>query len=86
MIKRYVASYVNRLTKEDMTVFLESQHLYLSDQEKDFCFSYIKKNWPLIFSDQDKIFKDLKANLTHTTYNQLEPILLFYQNKYQSYL
>lgn len=86
MIKRYVEKFVNNLTLNEVKIYLNRENIFLSDEEYQFCFLYIKKNWSLIFDNQVKIFKDLKQNLKPTTYNQIEPILLFYQKKYQSFL
>ncbi len=86
MIKRYVEKFVNNLTIDEVKTYLNREQIFLTEDEYQFCFSYIKKNWPLLFCNQDKIFRDLKENLKSTTYNQIEPILLFYQKKYQSFL
>lgn len=86
MIKRYVSNYIHKLTKEEMIGYLSKENITLKPQEIDFLFSYIKKNWNLIFDNQDKIFSDLKQNLTSTTYTKIEPILIFYKEKYKSYL
>lgn len=86
MIKRYVSSYVSKLTMEEFEKMLEKQNVSLSSKEKVFCFQYIKKNWSLLFENREQIFTDLKNNLTSTSYLQIEPILLFYQKKYASYL
>lgn len=86
MIKRYVSNYINKLTKEEMILFLKKENIVLNNEETEFLFSYIKKNWKLIFDNQDKIFLDLKENLNITTYIKIEPILIFYKEKYKSYL
>lgn len=86
MMRRYVAAYMNKLTKEDMIEALKKENIVLNRQEEEFAFAYIKKNWNLIFDNQEKIFSDLKQNLTSTTYQKIEPILLFYQKKYKCYL
>jgi hypothetical protein len=86
MIKRYVASYIDSLKKEDIVSFLKGENIVLSDDEIDFCFSYIKKNWSLLFENQNQIFLDLKNHLNPTTYKQVLPILEFYQKKYKNYL
>lgn len=86
MIKRYVSNYVNKLTKEEMINILKKENISINDKDIDFLFSYVKKNWNFIFDNQDKIFLDLKENLNITTYNQIEPILIFYKEKYKCYL
>jgi len=86
MIKLYISKYVNKLSKEEMVNFLMKENIILNEKEIDFLFSYIKKNWKLIFDNQDKIFLDLKENLNITTYTKIEPILIFYKEKYKSYL
>lgn len=86
MIKRYVSNAVRKLTKEEMVELLKKENIIPTKQEIDFLFLYIKKNWSFIFDNQDKIFLDLKQNLTSTTYYKIEPILNFYKEKYKSYL
>jgi hypothetical protein len=86
MMKRYVEKFVNNLTLDDVKMYLAKENIFMTEEEVQFCFSYIKKNWHFIFDNQAKIFQDLKHNLNLTTYNQIEPILLSYQKKYQSFL
>lgn len=86
MIKRYVERYINNLTKSNAIDLLKKENIHLSDSEIDLCFNYIKKNWFLLFENQEKIFSDLSNLLNPTSYNQIKPILLYYQKKYSSYL
>ena len=86
VIKRYVENYINKLTKEEAKVFLDKENIHLSKDEEDACFLYVKKNWHLLFENQEKIFSDLKNILNPTSYNHIKPILLSYLKKYSSYL
>lgn len=86
MIKRYVQNYIKNLKYEDMISYIKKEGISLTDKEYQFLFTYIKKNWELLFCNREQIFKDLKHSLSSTTYLKIEPILLFYQEKYKSYL
>jgi hypothetical protein len=86
MLKKYVYSYIKNLKYDDMVKFINKENIFLSDSEYQFLFEYTKKNWELLFTNRDKIFKDLKASLNSITYSKIEPILLMYQEKYKSYL
>lgn len=86
MIKKYVEKFINNLTKEDLNNYLKRENIILDIDEFNFCFNYIKKNWNLLFINHGQILSDLKLNLKPTTYKQIEPILINYQNKYKNYL
>lgn len=86
MIKRYVQNYIKKLRYEDMISYINKENIYLTEEEYQFLFAYIKKNWELLFCSREQIFKDLKTSLSSTTYLKIEPILLSYQEKYKAYL
>lgn len=86
MIKRYVQNYIKHLKYEDMVCYIQKEGISLTEEEYQFLFTYIKKNWCLLFSNREQIFKDLKNSLSLTTYSKIEPILLSYQEKYKAYL
>ncbi len=86
MIKRYVQNYIKKLRYEDMISYINKENIYLTEEEYQFLFAYIKKNWELLFCNREQIFKDLKTSLSSTTYLKIEPILLSYQEKYKAYL
>lgn len=86
MIKRYVQNYIKKLKYEDMISYMNKENIYLTEEEYQFLFIYIKKNWELLFCNREQIFKDLKTSLSSTTYLKIEPILLSYQEKYKAYL
>ena len=86
MIKRYVHNYIKKLRYEDMISYINKENIYLTEEEYQFLFAYIKKNWELLFCNREQIFKDLKISLSSTTYFKIEPILLSYQEKYKAYL
>lgn len=86
MIKRYVSNYIKKLKYEDMVSYMRSQNIFLSEEEYQSLFAYTKKNWELLFSNREQIYKDLKQILCPQTYLKIEPILLMYEEKYKSYL
>lgn len=86
MIKRYVQNYIKKLKYEDMVSYIKKENIYLTEEEYQFLFTYIKKNWELLFCNREQIFKDLKNSLSSNTYLKIEPILLSYQEKYKTYL
>lgn len=86
MIKKYVSNYIKKLSYEDIVNYINKQDIFLTEAEYQFLFHYTKKNWELLFSNREQIFKDLKSSLHPKTYSKIEPILLFYQEKYKSYL
>ena len=81
MIKKYVQNYIKKLRYEDMISYINKENIYLTEEEYQFLFAYIKKNWELLFCNREQIFKDLKTSLSSTTYLKIEPILLSYQEK-----
>ena len=78
MIKRYVSNYIKKLSYEDMVNYINSQGIFLTEEEYQFLFTYTKKNWELLFSNREQIFKDLKASLNSKTYLKIEPFLFLF--------
>ena len=62
-----IGAYVNKLTKEDINKFALSKGAYLSSEEIDFTYEFIKKNWkdilknPVLF-DIDRYEKYYQKN------------------------
>ncbi|MBE6140809.1 MAG: hypothetical protein E7172_04675 [Firmicutes bacterium] len=46
-----IERYMNKLTKEDISNFASSKNCELSDEELDFTFKFIKKNWAEILKN-----------------------------------
>lgn len=87
MKERFIASYVDRLTKEDILSFASANKISLSDEELEVLYDALKKNWKVIlYGNPTPIFNELKSHLSVTTFEQ--GIELFYtmKQKYQSFL
>lgn len=81
--KNELVSHINKLTKEDIFKFAEKYNIYLSKQELDFTYMFIKNNYNK-FIDNPKNFNltNYKSNFTENNFNKLTNLY----NKYSNYL
>ncbi len=82
-----IERYLNKMTKEDVNNFALSKNITLSDQELEFTYSFIKKNYQNMLKNP-KLF-DLKRYESHYTKENFSKITKVYQEysqKYANYL
>lgn len=82
-----IERYLSKLTKEDIANFAISKNIELSENELDFTYSFVKKNYKE-FLKNPKLF-DLNRYQNHYTKENFEKITKVYQEyskKYANYL
>ncbi len=82
MYKQIIKSYVEKIKKEDIIKYIDSNNYVISDKEIDTIYFYIKNYWEDFFNNKDEVFKRLKNDVSENTYIE---IMKLYQ-KYKKFL
>jgi len=81
MYKKIIKNYINNLTKSDIINFAKKENFILTDDEVEYLFKTIKKDWEIFLNeDPSPIFKNLKQNVRPEIYDY---ILEQYQKYYE---
>ncbi len=87
MKEKIIQKYVDMLTKEDIVKFASFQNEILTNNEVDFLYNIIKKEWKtIIFGDYRIILNQYKNNLSVDKWNKIENLIIEYKEKYKSFL
>ncbi len=87
MKEKIIQKYVDMLTKEDIVKFASTQNEILTNNEVDFLYNIIKKEWKtIIFGNYQVILNQYKDNLSVDKWNKIENLILEYKEKYKSFL
>lgn len=82
-----IERYINRLSKEDIYNFGVKKDIVLSEEELDFTYNFIKKNWNQMLSNPNLInFERFKNNYSSENLIKLEKLYKEYYSKYHKYL
>lgn len=87
MKEKIIQKYVDMLTKEDIVKFASFQNEILTNNEVDFLYNIIKKEWKtIIFGDYRIILNQYKNNLSVDKWNRIENLIIEYKEKYKNFL
>ncbi|MCI5552958.1 MAG: hypothetical protein MR388_03885 [Tenericutes bacterium] len=87
MKEKIIQKYVDMLTKEDIVKFASFQNEILTNNEVDFLYNIIKKEWKtIIFGDYRIILNQYKNNLSVDKWNKIENLIIEYKEKYKNFL
>ena len=82
-----IERYINKMTKEDINNFAISKNIYLSEQELDYTYDFIKKNYKTMLTSP-KLFniERYRGNFTEENFRKITKVYQEYAQKYQNYL
>lgn len=87
MKEKIIQKYVDMLTKEDIVKFASFQNEILTNNEVDFLYNIIKKEWKtIIFGNYQVILSQYKEHLSVDKWNKIENLILEYKEKYKNFL
>ena len=79
--------YINKLNKEDITNVAISKNIYLNNEELDFTYEFIKKNWKDIIKNPNLFNIDrYKNKYTPENFIKIKKVFQEYFQKYRNYL
>jgi hypothetical protein len=83
LIKRYM----EKLTKEDVNNFAISKNIFLSPEELDFTYVFIKKNWEQVIKNPKLLNLDRYQNhFSRENFSKIKKLFIEYSSKYSSFL
>ena len=79
--------YIKRMSKEDIKNFAISKNINLSDQELDFTYDFVKKNYKNFFANP-KLFniERYKNYYSKENFSKITKVFQEYTKKYANYL
>ncbi len=87
MKEQLIEKYVDKISKEDIKRFGNSNSIFLCDEEVDILYTELKKNWKVfLYGNPTPIFSELKTKVSPTTYEKGVELFYTMKQKYQSFL
>ncbi len=82
-----IKNYVNNLTKEQIDIFAKQNNVFLSPNELDFTYKFVKKNYSIILSNYKNFdFSKYKNYYSQENYIKIQNLLNMYAQKYSQFL
>lgn len=79
--------YMSQLKKEDVQNFAIKNNVSLSEEELNFTYEFVKKNWRIILSNPNAFhLEKYKDRFTEENYWKIDSLIKEYLKKYQSFL
>lgn len=87
MFSKIIENYIKNLTKNDIIIYSNNEHIDLNNNEIDIIYNIIKKDYKiLLYGDSTNIFKELKSRINSTSYYKIKYLFDSYKEKYRNYL
>lgn len=78
---------MEKLTKEDVNNFAISKNTYLSSEELDFVYVFVKKNWEQVIKNPKLLNLDrYKDHFSPENFIKIKKLFTEYSSKYQAFL
>lgn len=81
-----IKNYVSKLTKDDVKKFTLSKGINLSEEELDFTYRFIKKNYALLYVNPNIDLTKYKNNYTEENFKKIMSLIKDAKIKYAKYL
>ena len=82
-----IERFINKMSKEDIRNFASSKNINLSDEELDFTYDFIKKNYKNILTSPKLFNLDRYENkYTKENFSKITKVYQEYTQKYSNYL
>lgn len=82
-----IARYMERLKKEDVLNFAIKNNVSLSEEELDFTYLFVKKNWDKILRNPNLLnFDRFKDRYSEENFIKIQKLYQMYYQKYGHYL
>ncbi len=82
-----IERYVQKLTKEDIRTFALSKNITLSEEELQFTYDFVKKNYQNILKNPQLFdINRYKSHYTEENFSKITKVFNEYNQRYSSYL
>ncbi len=78
-----VKRYMDNLTKEQVMNFAQKNQIFLSQEELDFTYTFVKKNWEMIFRNPNLLkLERYKDKFSEENFIKIQKLFVLYYQKY----
>ena len=78
-----VKRYMDNLTKEQVMNFAQKNQIFLSQEELDFTYTFVKKNWEMIFRNPNLLrLERYKDRFSPENFVKIQKLFVMYYQKY----
>lgn len=78
-----VKRYMDNLTKEQVNDFALKNQVYLSEEELSFTYTFVKKNWEMIFRNPNLLqLERYKEHFSEENFKKIQKLFVLYYQKY----
>lgn len=78
---------MSKITKEDVNNFAKKNNVLLSEEELNFTYEFIKKNWQAILANPNMLnLERYKNNYSEENFIKIKKLVREYSIKYKNYL
>ena len=78
-----VKRYMDNLTKEQVLNFAQKNQIFLSQEELDFTYTFVKKNWEMIFRNPNLLkLQRYKDKFSEENFIKIQKLFVLYYQKY----
>lgn len=82
-----IERYMNKLTKEDVNNFAQKNNVFLNEEELDFTYVFVKKNWQTVIANPNTLNLDrYKDKFTEENLIKIKKLFKEYSIRYKNYL
>ncbi len=67
----FIKNYVNKLKKEDISLYAFKNNIILDNNELNLIYNTIKERWDEIYSNGIEVIREYKDKLKDSTYNKI---------------
>ncbi len=82
-----IERYMNKLTKTDVDNFARKNNVFLNEEELDFTYTFVKKNWFSVISNPSSLNLDrYKDKFSEENLIKMKKLFKEYSIRYKNYL
>ena len=82
-----ISRYMDKLTKDDVNNFATKKNINLNEEELDFSYNFVKKNWDKILSNPNLLHLErYKDKFSEENYKKINELFKEYYLKYHTFL
>ena len=81
-----ISRFIERMNPEDIKNFATKQEIDLSDDEINFIYSFLKKNWQELLGNPNALIMSRYRNqFSPENYEKINSLVNFYRSRYSGY-
>ena len=82
-----ISRYMNKITKDDINNFALKKNIHLNEEELNFSYEFVKKNWNQILSNPNMLNLDrYKNKFSEDNFSKIKILFNEYYSKYHRFL